>query len=333
MAAGSHTRPGEPADVPAGGDGSEPVVEPDGTTTASLATALRGTRFGPLEVVDETGSTNDDLVARAAGPAGNGMVLLADHQTAGRGRMGRTWEAPRGANLTFSVLLRPAWLGSASGPGAGDPGGGEGTPDRRGLVTPALAVAVAEVVGAMGLPAAVKWPNDVVVEDELLGQEGTGASSGGRASGKLAGILAELVTGERPAVVVGLGLNVAWPPASPEPGGTTGSGFPPGATSLARAGVEADRWWVFVDVLSAFDRQLATLERPDGPERLREDHLAVSATVGTRVRVETPGGVLVGEAVDLTPDGALVVVPDGDGGQPGVPVEVRAGDVTHLRAG
>jgi BirA family biotin operon repressor/biotin-[acetyl-CoA-carboxylase] ligase len=85
---------------------------------------------------------------------------------------------------------------------------------------------------------------------------------------------------------------------------------------------------VLVDVLVAFDRQLADLDRPDGPERLRQDHLAVSATVGSRVRVERPGGDLVGEAVDLTTDGALVVETDG-----GQLVEVHAGDITHLRAG
>jgi BirA family biotin operon repressor/biotin-[acetyl-CoA-carboxylase] ligase len=253
-------------------------------------------------MVAATGSTNDDLVARAGGHADDGLVLAADHQSAGRGRMDRRWEAPAGTNLTFSVLLRPSWLATA---------GSNTGPDRRGLVTSALAVSIVEVLEALGLDTAVKWPNDVLLAGEH--------------PGKVAGILAELVTGERPAIVVGLGLNVAWPPAesviSDEP-------VPPGATSLARAGVSADRWWLMVDVLVAFDRQLAALDSPDGPERLRQDHLAASATVGTRVRVEQISGDLVGEAVDLTADGALVVVPDGD-----EPVEVHAGDVTHLRAG
>jgi BirA family biotin operon repressor/biotin-[acetyl-CoA-carboxylase] ligase len=155
--------PGGP-DKP-GGDDTDPV--------ASWGTALRHTRFGPFEMVGTTGSTNDDLVARAAGPAGDGLVLATDHQTAGRGRLDRRWDAPEGTNLTFSTLLRPDWLDE---PRAG--------PDRRGLVTSALAVSVVEVLMAMGLDAA----------------------------GKVAGILAELVTGERPAIVVGLGLNVGWPP-------------------------------------------------------------------------------------------------------------------------
>ena len=273
----------------------------DSAPVSTWGTALRGTRFGPFEMVAATGSTNDDLVARAAGPAGDGLVLAAEHQSAGRGRLDRRWEAPAGTNLTFSTLLRPEWLTAPD----------EGSPDRPGLVTSALAVSVAEVLETLGLDAAVKWPNDVL----LVGEH----------PGKVGGILAELVTGERPAIVVGLGLNVGWPPPelaiSDEP-------VPPGATSLARAGVSADRWRVMVDVLVAFDRQLATLDSPDGPERLRQDHLVTSATVGSRVRVEQASGDLIGEAVDLTVDGGLVVVPDG-----GDPVEVHAGDVTHLREG
>ena len=286
---GSHDGPDRP-----GGGGTDPV--------ANWEAALRHTRFGPFEMVGTTGSTNDDLVTRAAGPAGDGLVLATDHQTAGRGRLDRRWDAPEGTNLTFSTLLRPDWLDEPR------PG-----PDRRSLVTSALAVSVVEVLMAMGLEAAVKWPNDVM----LVG--------GGEAAGKVAGILAEMVTGERPAVVVGLGLNVGWPP--PDSAISDGP-VPSGATSLARAGLAAHRWWVLVDVLVAFDRQLADLDRPDGPERLRRDHLAVSATVGSRVSVERPSGNLVGEAVDLTVDGVLVVEPDG-----GQPVEVHVGDVTHLRAG
>ena len=293
METGSHHFPESP------GSGGDPAP------VSTWGTALRDTRFGPFEMVGATGSTNDDLVARAQGPTYDGLVLAADHQSAGRGRLDRRWEAPAGTNLTFSTLLRPEWLTAPD----------EGSPDRRGLVTSALAVSVVEVLETMGLEAAVKWPNDVLLA--------------GPQAGKVAGILAELVTGDRPAIVVGLGLNVDWPPPesaiSDEP-------VPPGATSLARAGIRVDRWWLMVDVLVAFDRQLAALESTDGPERLRADHLAASATVGSRVRVERPGGDLVGDAVDLTIDGALVVEPDSGDGEPCGPVVVNAGDVTHLRA-
>ncbi len=265
---------------------------------ATWGTALRHTRFGPFEKVRTTGSTNDDLVVRAAGDADDGLVLVADHQSAGRGRLDRRWEAPEGTNLTFSTLLRPEWLTDS-----------DTSPDRRGLVTSALAVSVVKVLVTLGLEAVVKWPNDVI----LAGTNG----------GKVAGILAELVTGDRPAIVVGLGLNVAWPPTDSV---ISDVPVPPGATSLARAGLQAHRWWVMVDVLTAFDRQLTNLDRFDGPERLRQDHLAVSATVGSRVRVEQPVGYLMGEAVDIVTDGALVVQPD-----EGEPIEVHTGDITHLR--
>ena len=309
MAAGTHHFPDDSLSGGARADPGGPEA-PGQTPAPDWETALRQTRFGPFEMVATTGSTNDDLVARAPGPDRDGLVLASDHQTAGRGRLDRRWDAPTGTTLTFSTLLRPDWLGPT---GQGRPGG-TGV-DRRGLVTSALAVSVVEVLIAMGLDAALKWPNDVV----LVG--------GGDATGKVAGILAELVTGQRPAIVVGLGLNVAWPPPDSD---ISDEPVPPGATSLARAGLQAHRWWVMADVLVAFDRELAVLDMADGPERLRQDHLAVSATVGSRVRVERPSGDLVGDAVDLTLQGALVVAPDGTG-PTAEPVEVRAGDVTHLR--
>ena len=108
-----------------------------------------GTRFVAVEHVKATGSTNADLVARV-GDASDGTVLVTDHQTAGRGRLGRTWDAPPGTNLLVSVLLRPTW-----------------PPDNHPLVTPTLAVAVVDALVGMGIPTAVKWPNDLVVDDDL----------------------------------------------------------------------------------------------------------------------------------------------------------------------
>lgn len=103
-------------------------------------------------------------------------MCVADHQTAGRGRLGRTWEAPPGANLLCSILLAP------------------GLPsDRLHLATAAVAVAGQQAARAVaGVEAGIKWPNDLVVADQ-----------------KLAGVLAEA---ELPWVVVGIGMNVAWAP-------------------------------------------------------------------------------------------------------------------------
>ena len=136
-----------------------------------------------LRRVATTGSTNADLVALAAAGEPAGLVLVADEQTAGRGRLGRGWTAPPGSGLTFSVLLRPhraaahlGWLPLLTG------------------------LAVVEAVRSVtGVPAELKWPNDVVVRGD-----------GGE--GKLAGILAERLGGPGAgagAVVVGVGLNVS----------------------------------------------------------------------------------------------------------------------------
>jgi len=257
--------------------------------------------------VAETGSTNADLVAGAAVASGgsvvmpDGSVLVADHQTAGRGRLDRRWDAPPAANLLFSVLLRPTW-----------------DPDRHPLVTTTLAVATVDALGTHGVRAAVKWPNDVLLV-------------GGTAPGKVAGILAELVAGGpvggggsggtfgagSVAIVVGMGVNVGWPALSDD--------APPGATSLAAAGHRVDRAELLESVLARFEARLTDLEAPDGPERLRRAHLERSATVGGEVRVDMPDGPITGTAVDLALDGSLLV-DSGDG-----PVAFRAGDVVHLR--
>ena len=121
-------------------------------------------------------STNTWVLARAREGAPEGLVAVADHQSVGRGRLGRVWEAPAGANLLMTVLLRPAEV------------------SYRSLACVALAAREASAAAA-GVSAGLKWPNDLVVE-------------GG--SRKLAGVLAE--TDGAGAVAVGIGLNVAWAP-------------------------------------------------------------------------------------------------------------------------
>ncbi len=132
-------------------------------------------RFGDVRWLAVADSTNQYLLERARAGAADGLVVVADHQRAGRGRLGRTWSAPPGASLLVSVLLRP-----------------ELPPDDRHLVVMAAAVAMADAVAATtGVAAELKWPNDLLV--------------GAR---KLAGILAE-ASGD--AVVVGIGVNLDWP--------------------------------------------------------------------------------------------------------------------------
>jgi BirA family transcriptional regulator, biotin operon repressor / biotin---[acetyl-CoA-carboxylase] ligase len=130
--------------------------------------------------VAETGSTNDDVMAAAwGGEAPHGRVLIADHQTAGRGRLDRRWEAPAGANLLASVLFRHGWTHPHE-------------------MTQRVALAAADAAESLtGRRPSLKWPNDLLIDD-----------------GKLAGILAQAggAAGRIDYIVVGIGLNLGWAP-------------------------------------------------------------------------------------------------------------------------
>lgn len=274
-------------------EGSSHHHAPGPPSQGSLGQVSPGQGPFRVEVVEATGSTNSDLTERARAGEPAGLVLRTDHQTAGRGRLDREWEAPPGTNLLFSVLLRPHW-----------------STGRVPLVTSALAVSLAELLDEplsdLGLAPAVKWPNDVVLVD-----------SAGSTVGKVAGILAELVASEPPTVVVGMGVNVGWP-------GTDDG--PPGAVSLRTAGLDATVDALLPPILDAFGGWCDALAGDDGDERLRAAHLRWSATVGRRVSAEMSGGPVEGVAVDIALDGGLVLDVEGR------LVEVRAGDVVHLRA-
>lgn len=133
--------------------------------------------YDRIDVVESTGSTNADLVARAADPAVDRQALLAEEQVRGRGRHARTWVSPPRAQISLSILVRLPGI---------DPGALGWLP----LLT---GIAVVDAVrGTAGVAPELKWPNDVLLD--------------GR---KLSGILAEVAaTGVAPAVVVGIGLNV-----------------------------------------------------------------------------------------------------------------------------
>jgi BirA family transcriptional regulator, biotin operon repressor / biotin---[acetyl-CoA-carboxylase] ligase len=242
------------------------------TAVLSEATnrALGRTRFADVRAVDETGSTNVDLMALARAGAADGTVLVADHQTAGRGRADRVWTAPPRSSLLMSVLLRPA-------------------PSFAPLAGMAVGVATVDAVSATaGVGLRLKWPNDLVWPG--LG-EGTDR--------KVGGILAEAdwSDSDAPAVVVGLGLNVNWPRVFPDELLTT-------ATSLNHvAGHDIDREAVLVAILEALDAR-------DDDGHVVDDARARSATVGTRVRVHLASEVVDGVAVALTDAGHLVVDTD-----------------------
>ena len=274
--------------------------------------ALAGSRFADVRWVATTGSTNADAMALARRGEREGIVVVADHQSAGRGRRDRTWVAPPGGSLLVSVLLRP--------------------PARvAGAVTMAAGVAMAGAVEHVaGVVAGLKWPNDLVVDT-------------GDGERKLAGILAEAdwpagstaSAGYRPpgphdraVVVVGVGLNVSWPEVPDELDrlATALNLLGGEARAGARAGAEVDRVELLVAFLRRLDDGYAALVA-GGADSLLDRWRARSVTLGRRVRVDLGAGDVEGTALDVTPEGHLVVATD-EGGRRTIAV----GDVVHLRS-
>ena len=256
---------------------------------------MRSTRFTDIRRFDTIDSTNRYLLDEARAGAPEGVVAVADHQEAGRGRLGRRWEAPPGTNLLVSVLLRPR-LPAAS----------------RHLASTAVALAASDAVArCAGSAPGIKWPND------LLGRDGR----------KLAGVLAEADPGDTPdgsdgPVVVGIGINVGWPAVEadlpPELAGT--------ATSvLLDTGVAVDRQELLAGLLAALDPRVDALATPGGRTALSSELRDRCVTVGARVRVVLPAESFEGIATDVTTEGHLVV-DTGRGRR-----SVVAGDVVHVR--
>ncbi len=244
------------------------------------AASLRQEVAGPgrpwryLEVVDETGSTNSDLLARAAaGEDVGGVVLIAEHQTAGRGRMGRAWSDAARAQIALSVGVRP----------------GDVPIDHWGWLPLAAGVAVVDTVAAeAGVRAGLKWPNDVMVGDR-----------------KLAGILAE-VAAPNTFVVIGVGLNVT---LSAEE-----AGDPAATSLLDLGVAAPDRDRLIRRLLFELGTRIGNWRAARGlDQKLVADYRARSVTIGSQVRAVLPGNrTLVGAARGIDGEGRLVVDAGGD---------------------
>jgi BirA family biotin operon repressor/biotin-[acetyl-CoA-carboxylase] ligase len=223
-----------------------------------------------IQWVSETGSTNADLLAAARQGAEANTVLVADYQSAGRGRRGRTWGAAPGSSLLFSVVVRPQIDG-----------------ERAHLVTTALALGAVEACDSLaGVRPGLKWPNDLFVGDR-----------------KLAGVLAEsVVAGERlEAVVVGMGLNVRTGAAPTEAADTA-------VTLEDVSGAVIDRRELLGEILIGFAHWMGRIERAGGQAALVAAARHESATLGRQVSVELGDGtVLEGLARDLDERGALLL--------------------------
>ncbi|MBF6554704.1 MAG: biotin--[acetyl-CoA-carboxylase] ligase [Acidimicrobiales bacterium] len=259
---------------------------------------MPGTRFSDIRRLESVDSTNRYLLDEARAGADDGVVAVADHQSAGRGRLGRRWEAPAGSNLLMSVLLRP-----------------DLPPDHRYLAAAVVALAATDAVDvALGLELGIKWPNDLLALD-------------GR---KVAGVLAEADVataaggsdGRGSAIVVGIGINVNWPGADAD--------LPPDLVGLATSlrqqlGRRVDRTEVLEALLEALGPRVGDLSTAAGRIRQVDGLRARCTTIGTRVRVELADGRFEGTACAVTPEGHLVVETGG------ARRTVVAGDVVHVR--
>jgi BirA family biotin operon repressor/biotin-[acetyl-CoA-carboxylase] ligase len=228
---------------------------------------------GPILWRPSTGSTNDDLVALAREGASEGTVVGADHQRAGRGRRGRSWEAAPGEALLVSVLLRPPVAPVDAGP-----------------LTIAVAVALADALQALGVGSvAVAWPNDVLV--------------GGR---KVAGILLELAADQERVgwVVAGVGVNVRSAPR------LTDARWPP--ASLADSGAPPARAELLAGFLRALSRRYRGWLAA-GPGELLRAFAPLDALAGRRVELGLGGETVAGDAAGVDELGRLrLVTPEGE---------------------
>ncbi|MCZ9301414.1 biotin--[acetyl-CoA-carboxylase] ligase [Corynebacterium marquesiae] len=270
--------------------------------------------FTTIDFVEKTGSTNTDLMQ--ATNVADGTVLLADEQLSGKGRLGRTWTAPAGSQVIFSVLLLPESL------------------DHLGTLPLAAGLAVTDSIEGTVL----KWPNDVHIDGNklcgILAEAGpvgqafkaapkteltkveVGKAEVNKAEVNKAEVnkaeVNKAVGSAAPSarVVVGMGINVT----------LTREDLPiEKATSLELEGRDTDRTELAITVLKNLRRRIAQWENQD-PQLLR-DYRAVCSSLGQEVRLETPSGDVTGHVDEIGEDGRIMVAGE----------YYSAGDVTHLR--
>lgn len=277
-----------------------------------VADAAKDPGFADIVRLTRIDSTNRYARDAAETGAPHGLVVIADEQTAGRGRLGRSWTAPAGSALLCSLLFRTR-LGMG----------------RLHLLPSVVALAALDAVDELvGYGAAIKWPNDLVVGRRklagILAEIVPGPPADGSSAGRPADDAASAAEPER-AVVVGLGLNVGWPAGWPGGDRPELEEMVRRSTTLsALAGREVDREAATQAFLAALRRRYASLVDGGEEEALRAYRRRCS-TIGRDVKVLLSDGEVSGAAVDVTEDGRLLVVADG---------ELRAfeaGDVVHVR--
>ena len=251
---------------PTPASGNPPPLDLDGIRRDLVGPGLPLRR---LDVVESTGSTNADLLARhAAGEDIRATVLIAEHQSAGRGRHGRSWSTPARSQIAFSIGVDA----------------GAQLPAAWGWLPLLTGVAAADAVAATtGITPGLKWPNDIEVGDRKLG-----------------GILAEVAAPD-PVIVVGLGLNVTLT-HDEAPDDRATSLLMLGSSMLDRSALLGS---VLAELIARIDRWKA-LGGPD--PSLVNDYRARSVTLGKRVRAVLPGDRdVVGIAADIDDIGQLMI--------------------------
>lgn len=276
---------------------------PRGLGDALATNADRIRPFGSRIVhLAEVGSTNDVAAVLANGGTPEGTLVIADAQTAGRGRMGHAWHSPPGAGLYVSVVLRPprTWLTTA--------------PGLVNLVTLTAGVAVTDGLrAASGIDAAIKWPNDIVV-----GRSGRSSALGEWR--KVAGILAEgaATGGELQHVVLGYGVNLLRVEYPPEIAGR--------ATSIEQEiGRPVERTTVLVETLAVLSQAYAALAEGRADDVIARWRALSPSCEGAPIAWTGAAGRAVGVTAGIDDAGALLVR-TGDGRTEAI----RAGEVTWL---
>jgi len=259
---------------------------PDELSPALIRQGLRTQFIGQDITYLHTVDSTNVMAARAASRgAAEGLLVIAEEQKAGRGRLGRRWVSPPGVGLWFSVVLRPADL----------------PPEATGRLLMLAGCAVAQAIEQVArLSPWLKWPNDVLVNDHkvagLLGQAGLPLPLGGEGRGEGGGL---------PWAVIGVGLNVNADAA-------TMRAIAPNASSLlVERGRPVSRVRLLRAILEGIEPRYEAL-RAGETERLRAEWAARLATLGQHVTVTTPDAALEGQAEDVDADGALLLrLPDG----------------------
>jgi len=266
--------------------------------------ALSSSGFADVRWHAEIDSTNRDLADLARQGHPEGVMSVADHQTDGRGRGGREWVAPPGSSLLMSVLLRPDIpVGQLH------------------LATVLVAMSAADAcVDVAGFSPSLKWPNDLVVDTDAKVRPG--------AHRKLGGILAEAVFDDGPlppAVVVGIGINIRWPDDHPPQMGALADRA---ITAEEAAGKPVDRTELLVS-LAAHLRRRYDSANGSGWDAVVVDYRQRCGTLGRFVRAELGEEIVTGRAVDIGPDGDLVIELTPGGQRRSLTV----GEVVHLASG